>query len=152
MSKFNASISYLGIIEPKVQQAIMKLLENSLWNRETANSNRGQLEEQIRRLSQKVSANAETEAYAWGWVDTYLNDVVINMAAVVGDATASYNVKVTFRNTDATDRTCKVNGTTVTLKGGDGETATHTATVSGNGIVTINNEASSVDVFIRIWR
>ena len=152
MSKFNASISYLGIIEPKVQQAIMKLLENSLWNRETANSNRGQLEEQIRRLSQKVSANAETEAYAWGWVDAHLNDTAISMAAVVGDATADYNVKVTFRNTDATDRTCKVNGTTVTLKGGDGEMTSHTATVSGNELVTINNEASSVDVFIRIWR
>lgn len=152
MSKFNASISFLGIIEPKVQQAVMKLLENSLWNRETANSNRGQLEEQIRRLSQKVAANAETEAYAWGWVDAYLNDVVISMAAVVGDATADYNVKVTFRNTDATDRTCKVNGTMVTLKGGDGEIVAHTATVSGNGLVTINNEASSVDVFIRIWR
>lgn len=152
MSKFNASISYLGIVEAKVQQAIMKLLENSLWNRETANSNRKQLEEQIRRISQKVSANAENEAYALGWVGTFLNNVVISLGAIVGDTTASYNVKVTFRNTDAMERACKVNGTTVLLKSGGGETASHTVIVSGDAFVTINNEASSVDVFIRIWR
>jgi len=33
--KFNASISVVGISEPKVQQAIQKLMENVLYLKET---------------------------------------------------------------------------------------------------------------------
>lgn len=152
MSKFNATISYVGIMEVKVQQAIMKLLENSIWNRKTADANRSQLEEQVRRLSQRLTAASDSEAYAWAHVGAALDDAVFSMAGLVGDATASYNIKVTFRNTDETSRSCKVNGTTVTLDGGDGQTASATATVSGNGTFTVNNASSSVAVFIRIWR
>ena len=64
MSKFNASVSVLGIQEVKVQQAILKLLENSLWNRETAENNRNELKESIRRLSQRLSA-LETKVQKW---------------------------------------------------------------------------------------
>lgn len=59
MSKFNSSISTLGIIDPKVQQAILKLLENSLFlNRQLSQQIRS-LKEQLRR--QKVYFDAKID-------------------------------------------------------------------------------------------
>ena len=55
MSKFNSSISTVGITEPKVQQAILKLLENSLYQKERLGKVSGDLQEEIRRLKQKLS-------------------------------------------------------------------------------------------------
>ena len=59
MSKFNSSISTLGIIDPKAQQAIFKLLENSLFlNRQLSQQIRS-LKEQLRR--QKVYFDAKID-------------------------------------------------------------------------------------------
>ena len=59
MSKFNSSISTLGIIDPKVQQAILKLLENSLFlNRQLSQQTRS-LKEELRR--QKVYFDAKID-------------------------------------------------------------------------------------------
>ena len=59
MSKFNSSISTLGIIDPKVQQAILKLLENSLFlNRQLSQQIRS-LKEELRR--QKVYLDAKID-------------------------------------------------------------------------------------------
>lgn len=59
MSKFNSSISTLGIIDPKVQQAILKLLENSLFlNRQLSQQIRS-LKEELRR--QKVYFDAKID-------------------------------------------------------------------------------------------
>ena len=59
MSKFNSSISTLGIIDPKVQLAILKLLENSLFlNRQLSQQIRS-LKEQLRR--QKVYFDAKID-------------------------------------------------------------------------------------------
>ena len=55
MSKFNSSISTVGIKEPKVQQAILKLLENSLYQKERLGKVSDNLQEEIRRLKQKLS-------------------------------------------------------------------------------------------------
>lgn len=57
MSKFNSSISTVGIIEPKVQQAILKLLENSLFLNRQLTQQIGSLKEQLRR--QKVYFDAK---------------------------------------------------------------------------------------------
>lgn len=152
MSKFNASVSTIGIQEVKVQQAIMKLLENSVYNREAAIGNRTALEEQIRRISQRLSSGVESESYAWAHVGVALGGAAFPVGGLVRDATATYSLKVTFRNTGSDERSCLVNGTTVTLAGGAGETASLQTTVSGNGSFTIDNSASTVDVFVRIWR
>ena len=55
MSKFNSSISTVGIKEPKVQQAILKLLENSLYQKERLGKVSGAIKEEIRLLKQKLS-------------------------------------------------------------------------------------------------
>lgn len=49
MSKFNASISIVGIEETKVQQAILKLLENSSFLKKELNYRTQTLTEQLRR-------------------------------------------------------------------------------------------------------
>jgi hypothetical protein len=59
MSKFNSSISTLGIIDPKVQQAILKLLENSLFLNRQLSQQIGSLKEQLRR--QKVYFDAKID-------------------------------------------------------------------------------------------
>lgn len=59
MSKFNSSISTLGIIDPKVQQAILKLLENSLFLNRQLSRQIGSLKEQLRR--QKVYFDAKID-------------------------------------------------------------------------------------------
>ena len=59
MSKFNSSISTVGIKDPKVQQAILKLLENSLFlNRQLSQQIRS-LKEELRR--QKVYFDAKID-------------------------------------------------------------------------------------------
>lgn len=57
MSKFNSSISTVGIKEPKVQQAILKLLENSLDLNERLKTQVAALKESLRR--QKVYFDAK---------------------------------------------------------------------------------------------
>ena len=57
MSNFNSSISVVGITEPKVQQAILKLLENSLNLNERLKTQVAALKEQLRR--QKVYFDAK---------------------------------------------------------------------------------------------
>lgn len=52
MSRFNSSISTVGIKEAKVQQAILKLLENSIYLNKMFLSQIDDLKEQLRR--QKV--------------------------------------------------------------------------------------------------
>lgn len=74
------------------------------------------------------------------------------MSAMVSNTSATYNVKVTFRNTASTARSCVVNGTTVSLAGGVGQLASRQFTLAGSGTLTIDNIATSVDVFITIWR
>ena len=55
MSQFNSSISTIGIKEPKVQQAILKLLENSLYQKERLGVVSGEIKEELRLLKQKLS-------------------------------------------------------------------------------------------------
>ena len=57
MSRFNSSISTVGISEPKVQQAILKLLENSLDLNERLKAQVAELKEGLRR--QKVYFDAK---------------------------------------------------------------------------------------------
>ena len=148
---FNASISVLGIKEPKVQQAILKLLENSLFQKELLGKTSDNLTENIRRLRQQMS---NTESHAFAIIDTNLGEgnTAIPMAGIVLDDGKSYSVRVTFRNKDATERLCVVNGTTVSLAGGVGQLASHQFVLAGSGTLTIDNIATSVDVFITIWR
>lgn len=49
MSRFNSSISTVGIKEAKVQQAILKLLENSIYLNKMFLSQINDLKEQLRR-------------------------------------------------------------------------------------------------------
>lgn len=149
MSKFNSSISVLGFTEVKVQQAILKLLENSLYQKELLGKSNDTLTEQIRRLSQKLST---VEKIGWAHVNVRVPASTYLMSGLVSDQSATYNVNVTFRNTTATARSCKVNGTTVELAGSDGATADSQFAVAGNGSFTIDNIESSVDVFVKIWR
>lgn len=108
----------------------------------------------VRSFAQpKGSYAAETvEKIGWSHINQDLAGSTYMMAGLVSDSSATYNVKVTFRNTSTTARSCKVNSTTVSLAGGDGKTASNQFTVSGGGTFTIDNIATSVDVFVRIWR
>lgn len=74
------------------------------------------------------------------------------MSAMVSNTSATYNVKVTFHNTASTARSCVVNGVTVSLASGAGALASRQFTLAGSGTLTIDNIATSVDVFITIWR
>lgn len=149
MSRFNSNISVLGIAEPKVQQAILKLLENSLFQNELIRKTRDGLSEQIRRVRQKIASD---ENVAWAHVNVRLDGSSFPMRGLVSDASASYNVNVTFMNTTETARTCRVNGAAVPLAGGDGAVASATVDVQGGGTFTIDNAENSVSVFVRIWR
>ncbi len=87
MSKFNSSISTVGITEPKVQQAILKLLENSLYQKERLGKVSGDLQEEIRRLKQKLSTidfDIDDET-AQGIADKISNAI----GSSVSDATAA---------------------------------------------------------------
>ena len=64
--KFNASISTLGIKEPKVQQAIMKLLENSLYHNSKLSRVSDNLRDENRLLRQRLS---ELEAKVSGIIN-----------------------------------------------------------------------------------
>lgn len=151
MSKFNSSISVIGIAEVKVQQAVLKLLENSIYQRELISKTGGMLAERLRRTSQKIS-ELSPESVAWSHVGTDLDNAEFAMAGLVGNADATYNLKVTFRNREAAERQCLVNGVPVQLGGTVGAMASRKTTIFGNGTFTVDNIASSVDVFIRIWR
>lgn len=97
-------------------------------------------------------AAATIEKIGWSHINQDLAGSTFMMAGLVSDSSATYNVKVTFMNTSTTARSCKVNSTTVSLAGGNGKTASNQFTVSGGGTFTIDNIATSVDVFVRIWR
>lgn len=56
MSKFNSSVSVVGIQEVKVQQAILKLLENCNALNEQIKVERRHRTEEVRLLKQKISA------------------------------------------------------------------------------------------------
>ena len=57
MRQFNSSVSTVGIKEPKVQQAILKLLENSIYLNTRLTNQINDLKEQLRR--QKVYFDAK---------------------------------------------------------------------------------------------
>lgn len=84
--------------------------------------------------------------------DLGASNTAFPMSAMVSNTGATYNVKVTFRNTASTARSCVVNGVTVSLASGAGALASHQFTLAGSGTLTIDNIATSVDVFITIWR
>ena len=150
--KFNAAVNTIGIADVKVRQALMKLLENSVFNREQMNRDKDSLEEQIRRLSQKLSTIDETYSFAVLNTDCGTGNTAFPMAGIVLNTDAIYTVRVLFRNTSTTECTCVANGTNVSLAAGVGSTASHKFYLAGNGEITIDNISSSVDVFITIWR
>ena len=92
------------------------------------------------------------EYVAWAHVNVDLADSTYNMSGLVSNSSATYNVLVTFRNTAATARTVTAGGKSASLASGNGTTATISFTATGSGTFTIDNIASSVDVFVRIWR
>ena len=104
-SKFNASISTLGISEPKVQQAIMKLLENSLWQRDQSKVDKDVLEEELRRVRQKLST-----------IDFDIDEqtaqkIADKISAAIGDSV----------------RTCTTAATTATNKAGEASESAQSA-------------------------
>ncbi len=54
-SQFNSSISIVGIKEPKVQQALLKLLENSLYLNERLNRKISELKDENQQLRQMIA-------------------------------------------------------------------------------------------------
>lgn len=92
------------------------------------------------------------EYVAWSHVNVDLANSTFLMAGLVSSASATYNVRVTFINTSSTARTVTANGTSASLPGGNGKTVTINFTKVGNETFTIDNIASSVNVFVRIWR
>lgn len=92
------------------------------------------------------------EYVAWSHVNVDLANSTFLMAGLVSNSSATYNVRVTFLNTASTARTVTANGTSASLPSGNGKTVAINFTKVGNGTFTIDNIASSVDVFVRIWR
>lgn len=97
-------------------------------------------------------APSTREYVAWSHINVDLAGSTFLMSGLVSDSSGTYNVRVTFRNTSSTARTCKVNGVGTSLASGAGSTAIYNFTTTGSGSFTIDNIASSVDVFVRIWR
>lgn len=94
----------------------------------------------------------ETYSFAVINTDCGTGNTAFPMAGIVLNTAATYNVRVLFRNTAATARTCVANGTNVSLSNSIGATASRQFTLAGNRTITIDNIATSVDVFITIWR
>lgn len=94
----------------------------------------------------------ETYSFAVYNTDFGTGSTAIAMAGLVKDTSATYNVRVLFYNTAATKRTVVANGTSLTLAATVGATTSHQFTISGSGKFTIDNIATSVDVFFTIWR
>lgn len=94
----------------------------------------------------------ETYSFAVLNTDCGTGNTAFPMAGIVLNTEATYTVRVLFRNTSTTARTCVVNGTNVYLDAGVGNTASRQFSLAGNGEITIDNIATSVDVFITIWR
>lgn len=94
----------------------------------------------------------ETYSFAVLNTDCGTGNTAFPMAGIVLNTAATYNVRVLFCNTAATARTCVANGTNVSLSNSIGATASRQFTLAGNGTITIDNIATSVDVFITIWR
>lgn len=97
-------------------------------------------------------APSTREYVAWSHINVDLAGSTYMMTGLVSTASATYNVRVVFRNTSATARTVAAGGKSASLASGNGSSATIDFTVAGNGTFTIDNIASSVDVFVRIWR
>lgn len=57
--RFNAAISVVGVSEPKVQQALLKLLENSLYLKETFDRKIRDLRIENQQLRQIVYAQTK---------------------------------------------------------------------------------------------
>jgi hypothetical protein len=55
--QFNSSISTVGIKEPKVQQALLKLLENSLYLNERLDRRISELKNENQQLRQMIARN-----------------------------------------------------------------------------------------------
>jgi hypothetical protein len=53
--RFNSSISIVGIKEPKVQQALLKLLENSLYLNEKLDKKISELKDENQQLRQMIA-------------------------------------------------------------------------------------------------
>lgn len=53
--RFNSSISIVGIKEPKVQQALLKLLENSLYLNERLDKRISELKDENQQLRQMIA-------------------------------------------------------------------------------------------------
>lgn len=53
--KFNAAISIVGIKEPKVQKAILLLLENQTFLKETYNRKVRELRTEVQQLKQVIA-------------------------------------------------------------------------------------------------
>lgn len=53
--QFNSSISIVGIKEPKVQQALLKLLENSLYLNERLDKRISELTDENQQLRQMIA-------------------------------------------------------------------------------------------------
>ena len=80
------------------------------------------------------------------------------MSSIVPDTTKTYKVEVTFNNTSTTAYTCTVtNGTTkkmasITSRAGETPNATTEALeVAGTGYIKIDNQASTVDVVVKVY-
>ena len=87
--------------------------------------------------------------------DTYTQFM---MSSIVPDTTKTYKVEVTFNNTSTTAYTCTVtNGTTtkqasITSRAGATPNATTEALeVTGTGYIKIDNQASTVDVVVKVY-
>lgn len=78
----------------------------------------------------------------------------IYMEDIIGDTNAQYDVRITFMNETATKRAVKVNGVALNppLPGSAGAKVSTTLVVGGNGSFTVDNMATTVQVFIQAWR
>ena len=92
------------------------------------------------------------EYVAWAHINVDLAGSTYNMSGLVSDSSATYNVRVLFRNTASTARTVTAGGKSASLASGNGNLATIDFTATGSGTFTIDNIAATVDVFVRIWR
>lgn len=54
-NRFNSTVSIVGIKEPKVQQALLKLLENSLYLKESLERKVSSLRDENQQLRQMIA-------------------------------------------------------------------------------------------------
>lgn len=100
------------------------------------------------RAAKVATSHVIEESVGWAHINVDLANDSFYMAGLVASPEKLYTVNVLFVNTATTARTVTVNGESIALAALG--TATYSFEEAGDGVFTIDNIATTVNVFVRI--